>query len=100
LTAAEQTIVAIVRAFDGWTLADNVLVLDEPTAALHGDEVGILQDAVKAFAARGVGIIYISHRLGEVVELADRVIVLKDGVVVAERERGSFDQSDLVRIIA
>jgi ribose transport system ATP-binding protein len=100
LSAAEQTIVAIVRAFDGWVDGDNVLVLDEPTAALHGDEVETLKDAVRAVAARGAGIIYVSHRLGEVVELADRVVVLKDGVVVAERNRGEYDQSDLVKIIA
>jgi ABC-type sugar transport system ATPase subunit len=100
LTPAEQTIVAIVRAFDGWSDGDNVLVLDEPTAALHGDEVITLQNAVRSVAAKGAGIVYISHRLGEVVELADRVIVLKDGKVVAERERGHFDQAHLVEIIA
>jgi len=100
LTPAEQTIVAIVRAFDGWSAGDNVLVLDEPTAALHGEEVITLQNAVRSVAAKGAGVVYISHRLGEVVELADRVIVLKDGKVVAERARGHFDQSHLVQIIA
>lgn len=100
LSPAEQTIVAIVRAFDGWTGDDNVLVLDEPTAALHGDEVDVLQNAIRMVADRGAGVVYISHRLGEVVELADRVVVLRDGVVVAERRRGDFDQSTLVSIIA
>ena len=100
LTAAEQTVVAIARAFDGWAAGDNVLVLDEPTAALHGEEVEILQNAVRAIAARGAGVVYISHRLGEVVELADRVIVLKNGRVIAEKDRGHFDQRELVRIIA
>jgi ABC-type sugar transport system ATPase subunit len=100
LTAAQQTIVALVRALNGWTTANNVLVLDEPTAALHGDEVGVLQNALREIAKTGAGIIYISHRLGEVVEIADRVIVLKDGKVVAEEVRGAFDQSSLVTIIA
>ena len=101
LTAAQQTIVAIARAFDGWDPdGDNVLVLDEPTAALHGEEVSVLQNAVRIMAARGAGIVYISHRLGEVVELADRAVVLRNGRVVAERRRGDFDQRDLVRIIA
>lgn len=100
LTPAQQTIVAIARAFDGWSDGDNVLVLDEPTAALHGDEVDVLQNAVRAVAARGAGVIYISHRLGEVVELADRVIVLKNGRVVARRDRGDFDRAMLVQIIA
>lgn len=100
LSAAEQTVVAIARAFDGWKDGDNILVLDEPTAALHGEEVLVLHNAVRAMAARGAGVVYISHRLGEVVGLADRVVVLKNGRVVAERERGGFDQSDLVQIIA
>ena len=100
LTPAQQTIVAIARAFDGWSDGDNVLVLDEPTAALHGDEVTVLQNAVRAVAAKGAGVIYISHRLGEVVELADRVIVLKNGRVVARRDRGDFDRAMLVQIIA
>lgn len=100
LTAAQQTIVAIARAFDGWVDGDNVIVLDEPTAALHGDEVDVLQRAVRAVAARGAGVIYISHRLGEVVDLADRVIVLRNGVVVAQRARGDFDRQTLVQLIA
>lgn len=100
LTPAQQTIVAIARAFDGWSDGNNVLVLDEPTAALHGDEVHVLQDAVRVVAARGAGVVYISHRLGEVVELADRVIVLKNGRVVARRDRGDFDREMLVAIIA
>ncbi len=100
LTAAQQSIVAIARAFHLGNSGRNVLVLDEPTAALHGEEAQLLHDAVKAAAAAGCGVIYISHRLPEVVHLADRAIVLKDGEVIAEKDRGSFDQSDLVRIIA
>lgn len=100
LTTAQQTIVALARAFDGWVGGDNVLVLDEPTAALHGDEVGILHEAVRAVAAKGAGIVYISHRLGEVVELADHVIVLRNGRVVARRDRGDFDRQVLVDDVA
>lgn len=99
LTPAERTIVAIVRALDGWQGADHVLVLDEPTAALHGEEVEILKDAVRAIASRGAGIIYITHRLAEAVELADRAIVLRNGRVVAEQARGEFDYSSLIRAI-
>jgi len=100
LTPAERTIVAIVRALDGWTDPHNVLVLDEPTAALHGQEAETLFAVVKEVARRGAGIIYISHRLDEVVDLADRVIVLKDGAQVAERARGDFDHDTLVELIA
>jgi ribose transport system ATP-binding protein len=100
LSPAEQTIVALTRAFDRWTGQRNVLVLDEPTAALHGGEVDLLQTAVRAVAARGAGVIYISHRLNEVAQLADRVVVLRDGNVVAERTRGHFDVKALVNLIA
>jgi ribose transport system ATP-binding protein len=100
LTAAERTIVAIARAFDGWKHPGNVLVLDEPTASLHGDEVQKLFVAVREVAERGAGVIFISHRLEEVVELADRVVVLRDGRLIANVARGEFDHDELVRLIA
>jgi ribose transport system ATP-binding protein len=100
LSAAERTIVAIARAFDGWNHPGNVLVLDEPTASLHGDEVQKLFVAVREVAERGAGVIFISHRLEEVVELADRVVVLRDGHLIADVARGEFDHDELVRLIA
>ena len=100
LTAAERTIVAIARALDGWRHPGNVLVLDEPTASLHGDEVQKLFVAVREVAERGAGVIFISHRLDEVVELADRVVVLRDGHLIANVARGEFDHDELVRLIA
>lgn len=100
LTPTERTIVAIARAFDGWTRPDNVLVLDEPTSTLHGDEVSKLFDTVRRVASRGAGIIFISHRLDEVMELADRIVVLRDGQVVANVKRDRFDHDRLVRAMA
>ena len=100
LSAAERTIVAIARALDGWEHHNNVLVLDEPTASLHGEEVHKLFVAVREVAARGAGVIFISHRLDEVIELADRVVVLRDGRLIADVPRGGYDHDDLVRLIA
>ncbi len=100
LTTAERTIVAIARALNGWTSTANVLVLDEPTAALQEEEVRTLFEAVKAIADQGSGVIFISHRLDEVVELADRVVVLRDGRVVANKVRGEFDRASLVSLVA
>jgi ABC-type sugar transport system ATPase subunit len=100
LSAAERAIVAIARALDGWEHAGNVLVLDEPTASLHGDEVNKLFVAVREVAQRGAGVIFISHRLDEIVELADRVYVLRDGHLIADAARGEFDHDELVRLIA
>jgi ribose transport system ATP-binding protein len=100
LSAAERTIVAIARALDGWTHDQNVLILDEPTASLHGEEVDKLFVAVREVAARGAGVVFISHRLDEVIELADRVVCLRDGKLIADVGRGEYDHDDLVTLIA
>src|SRR5581483_4709790 len=77
-----------------------VLVLDEPTAALQAEEVTKLFDAVRSVVKEGAGVVLISHRLDEVVDLADRVVVLRDGRVVADQPRGSFDRRSLVALVA
>ena len=100
LTAAERAIVAIARALDGWEHDRNVLVLDEPTASLAGDEVEKLFVAVRRVAERGAGVIFISHRLDEVMNLADRVVCLRDGRLIADVPRGGYDHDDLVELIA
>ncbi|HEX6711945.1 MAG TPA: sugar ABC transporter ATP-binding protein [Thermoleophilaceae bacterium] len=99
LTPAERTIVAIARAFDGWDSPKGLLILDEPTAALHSDEVGRLFNAVRRAAAQGAGVIFVSHRLDEVMHLADRVVVLRDGRVVADSPVVELDHNELVRLI-
>jgi ribose transport system ATP-binding protein len=77
----------------------KVLLLDEPTTALGPDEVEALHRTVAACQKRGVGVVYVSHRLPEVMEIADRVTVLRDG-----RNRGTFDakatsEAELVDLI-
>jgi simple sugar transport system ATP-binding protein len=62
----------------------EILVLDEPTAVLTESEAEILLTALKRLAAGGIGIIFISHRLHEVTEIADRVVVLRDGRIIRE----------------
>lgn len=99
LTPAQRTIVAIARAMDGWTDPRSVLVLDEPTAALHGEEVGVLFTAVRQAARAGAAIIFISHRLDEVVELAHRVIVLRDGRLVADAATSGLSVDSLAALI-
>jgi ABC-type sugar transport system ATPase subunit len=100
LTTGERAIVAIARALGDWTHSDTLLVLDEPTASLHKDEVARLMAAVKRLAAREAGILFISHSLEEVLSLADRIVVLRDGTVVEDRSRGEFDHDELVAAIA
>lgn len=83
LSAAEQSIVGLARAMQDWDPAGGLLVLDEPTASLPKPEVRRLFDAVRTVAARGAGILFVSHRLDEVFELAEWVTVLRDGRSVA-----------------
>jgi ABC-type sugar transport system ATPase subunit len=99
LSPGQRAIVAIARAMDDWSRTDNVLVLDEPTTALHGNEVEVLFEAVRRAAASGAGIVFISHRLDEVLALADRVIVLRDGRVVAEEATSRLDNNKMVQLI-
>lgn len=99
LSAEVRTLVAIARALSGWAHTANVLVLDEPTAPLH-DEVDLLFDAVRRVAARGAGVLFVSHRLDEAMDLVDRVAVLRDGALVADVPRSGLAHDALVRLIA
>ena len=99
LSAAEKAIVAIARAMDGWSRPDNVLVLDEPTTAFHAAEVRRLFDALRRVTAAGAGVVFISHRLDEVLAIADRIVALRDGRKVADARAGQFDNNALVHAI-
>jgi ribose transport system ATP-binding protein len=86
-----RTQVAIARALQGHGEAEGgVLILDEPTAALPRHEVDLLMRHLRAYAAGGAAILYVSHRLDEVLSLADRVTVLRDG-----RKVGTYSAADL-----
>jgi ribose transport system ATP-binding protein len=101
LTPAEQAAVAIVRAMQDWdTSQPGLLVLDEPTASLNRGEVEALFREVRRLAALGAGVLFVSHVLDEVLGLADRVTVLRDGQVVAAGEStATLDEQSLVRLI-
>ena len=99
LSQADKTLVAIARGLDAGDGPRRVLVLDEPTAALPYDEVELLFAALRKLARQGVGMIYVSHRLGEVLTLADRVTALRDGHVVATVPVAHLDERKLVSLI-
>jgi ribose transport system ATP-binding protein len=80
LSVGQRQIVEIAKALSATTKA-RVLVMDEPTAALTPREVEVLFKTIESLRAHGVGIIYISHRLDEVRQVAQRVMVLRDGNV-------------------
>ncbi len=96
LSRTEKSLVAIARAL---AVRSDVLVLDEPTASLPADEVHRLFDALRPLAARGVAMIYVSHRLDEVFQLADRVAVLRDGSLVGECRVAETTPDALVGLI-
>ncbi len=95
LSVGRRQMVAIAKAL---TYASRILVMDEPTAALTAAEVERLFLVMREIAARGVGIVYISHRLEEVPRVADRVTVLRDGQVAGVAP-AKAPQSELVRML-
>jgi ribose transport system ATP-binding protein len=94
LSFAERQLVMIAKAL---RRRCRVLILDEPTAALEKREIDRLFAVLARMKGQGTAIIYISHRLGEVVALADRCTILRDGRVVAVSQRGAFDAVRLAR---
>jgi ribose transport system ATP-binding protein len=96
LTRTEKSLVAIARALASEA---EVLVLDEPTASLPADEVARLFGALRRLRSRGVGMIYVSHRLDEVFEIADRMVVLRDGRVAGERRISETTPEETILLI-
>ena len=101
LSASDRTGVAIARALrDDPQYPACLLVLDEPTATLPVDEVDNLLDRVSAMAATGVGVLYVTHHLGEVFRVAHKVSVFRDGVVVGAGPVKDFDHAAIVQLLA
>jgi ribose transport system ATP-binding protein len=99
LTPATRAGVAIARATGHWEEGSAVLVLDEPTAFLSGDDVETLFDIVRRIAAAGQAVMIVTHHLEEVLVLSDAVTVLRDGRVVAARPTEELDKDSLTRLI-
>jgi ribose transport system ATP-binding protein len=93
LSAAERQLVEIAGAV---AARPDLLILDEPTASLSSDASNSVLRLMAQLKARGTSIIFISHRMGEIMEAADRVVVLKDGVMTLSAARGEFGEDDLI----
>jgi ribose transport system ATP-binding protein len=94
LSIPKRQMVEIARAISA---ASSVLVLDEPTSSLPDRDVRVLLDVLRGLRSRGLGLVYVSHRLDEVFAIADRVTVLRDGKVTSTGLVRGLDRSQLIR---
>jgi rhamnose transport system ATP-binding protein len=97
LTGPQRQLVEIARALGAEA---RILILDEPTASLTVRETEKLFRVLRELRAKGAGLIYISHRLEELREIADRVTVLRDGIVAGCQPLSEIDQPALIRLMA
>ncbi len=93
LSTGRQQLIEIAKAL---TLDARLLILDEPTAALGGEETQLLFQQIARLKSEGVGIIYISHRLEEIKQIADRIVVMRDGAKVREFDSGNVPVRSIV----
>lgn len=77
----------------------KILIMDEPTAPLTNQEVGILFDIIGRLKKRGITIIYISHRMEEIFQLADRVTIMRDGKIITVRDITDIDQKEIISLM-
>jgi ribose transport system ATP-binding protein len=96
LSIAQQQMVEIAKAL---SLNARILIMDEPTSSLTLTETARLLGVLKELRTQGVSIIYISHRLGEIGELADRVVVLRDGRNAGSLARDKISHDNIVRLM-
>ncbi|MYZ34227.1 sugar ABC transporter ATP-binding protein [Streptomyces sp. MnatMP-M17] len=100
LTVARQQMVEIAKALVSEGGEPRILVLDEPSAVLAGGDLEALFTLIRRLQRRGVLIVYVSHRLAEVTELATSIVVIKDGRIVAETVPERTDENELIRLMA
>lgn len=96
LTVAEKQLVEIARAL---SLNSRIVLMDEPSAPLSGQEIDNLFRTIEALKARGVVIVYVSHRLEELFRITDRLSILRDGRLVAARPTSQVDLNEVIRLM-
>ena len=96
LPVSKQQMVEIAKALSTHA---RILIMDEPSAPLTTNEVDAMMEIVRTLKKEGVTIIYISHRMDEIFELADRVSVLRDGEYIGTKDIGDTDNDDLIRMM-
>jgi ribose transport system ATP-binding protein len=96
LSIGQQQMVEIAKAL---SIGARILIMDEPTSSLSKGETEKLYHVIDDLRSKGVSIVYISHRLGEVVRLADRVTVLRDGENAGQLQKESITHDSMVRLM-
>jgi len=96
LSVGQQQLVEIARAL---SLQSRIIIMDEPTSSLTQRETEKLFEVIADLQRAGISILYISHRLKEIEEIADRVVVLRDGKNAGELERGAINHEAMVRLM-
>ncbi len=97
MTPAQKKCVEIVRAM----MSDcKLLILDEPTASLSDKETNLLFSIVRNLKAKGTSVLYVTHRLEEIMELTDRVTVLRNGTLVSTVDKAGTSRKELVRLMS
>lgn len=96
LTIAQQQMVEIVKAI---SFQSKILVMDEPTSSISDKEVGFLFDTMRNLTKKGVGIIYISHKMSELEEICDRVTVMRDGTYVGTKVVKETNKDKLIAMM-
>jgi len=93
LPTSTQSMVEVAKAI---LLKPKVLLLDEVTASLHHDEIELLFDLVRELKAQGMAIVFVTHRMGEVFDLSDRVTIMRSGETVIEEDTSKLSMDDIV----
>jgi ribose transport system ATP-binding protein len=96
LGVGQQQMVEIAKAL---SVKTKVLIMDEPTASLSNREVKELLRTVKSLREKGIGIVYISHRLEEIIEICDRVTVMRDGEKVKTLQKSEITTDTLIKLM-
>lgn len=97
LTIAQRQMVEIAIAFSSYNSTTSLVILDEPTSSLDASRAEQLIAYVKSFTSAGGAVIFISHILGEILDAASRIVVMRDGQVVSDKPSGEFTVNSLVQ---
>ncbi|PKM66688.1 MAG: hypothetical protein CVU95_10450 [Firmicutes bacterium HGW-Firmicutes-2] len=93
LPMSTQSMIEVAKAI---LLKPKVLLLDEVTASLHHDEIQLLFNLVRELKAQGIAILFVTHRMGEVFELSDRVTIMRSGITVIDEDTSKLSMDDIV----